>query len=49
LVFSQYLLKRRIRFFMRCDGFAYVGLCPIYPEATAATQVLELPVFAEAA
>lgn len=38
-----------VRFFPRCDGFAYVGLCPIYPEATAATQVLELPVFAEAA
>ena len=38
-----------VRFFMRCDGFAYVGLCPIHPEAVAAKQVLELPVFAEAA
>ena len=38
-----------VRFFLRCDGFAYVGLCPIYPEAVAATQVLELPTYAEAA
>jgi hypothetical protein len=30
-----------IRFFMRCDGFAYVGLCPIYPEANTAAQSVE--------
>jgi hypothetical protein len=50
LIFWQSLepLGVCVRFFMRCDGFAYIGLCPIHPEAVAA-QVIEYPVLEMAA
>jgi hypothetical protein len=38
-----------VRFFLRCDGFAYVGLCPIHPEAVAVAQVVEYPILEMAA